>query len=153
MIGVGDPPLDITATPDAHTMITETDLDSATLNLTPTTTDIEVIAPMTLAEVTPDHSTDLSAAASHMTGALVPTATTTRHLTANLHPIGILPEMTADCNTDPESNTTDQPEDLHPLHRHHPGIIRIRDTNRSPLTTHHQSTTAQMTMKVTQTMI
>ena len=61
--------------------------------------------------------------------------------------------MTADHDTDPESNTTDQPEDLHPLHRHHPGIIRTRDTNRSPLTTHHQSTTAPMTMKVTQMMI
>ena len=108
---------------------------------------------MTLTEVTPDHSTDFPTAASHVIGALVPTAIATTHLSADLHPIGMLPEMTADCNTDPESNTTDQPEDLHPLHRHHPGIIRIRDTNRSPLMTHHQSTTALMTMKATQTMI
>ena len=35
MIGVGDPPLDVTATPDAHAMITETDLDSAALDLAP----------------------------------------------------------------------------------------------------------------------
>ena len=35
MIGVGDPPLDVTATPDTHTMITEIDLDSTALNLTP----------------------------------------------------------------------------------------------------------------------
>ena len=153
MIGVGDPPLDITATLDAHAMITEADLDSATLDLAPTTTAIEVIATMTLKEVAPDHSTDLPTAASHVIGALVPTTTTTTHLTADLHPIGILPEMTADHATDPESNTTDQPKDLHPLHRHHPGIIRIRDTNRSPLTTQHQSTTAPMTMKMTQTMI
>ena len=75
MLGVGDPPLDITATPDAHAMITETDLDSATLDLAPTTTAIEVIATMTLTEVAPDHSTDLPATASHVTGALVPTAT------------------------------------------------------------------------------
>ena len=149
--GVGDPPLDITATPDAHAMITETDLDSAALDLAPTTMAIEVIATMTPTEVTPDHSTDLPTTASHMIRALVPTATAATHLTADLHPIGILPEMTTDCNT--ESNTTDEPEDLHPLHRHHPGIIRIRDTNRSPLMTHHQSTTALMTMKVTQMMI
>ena len=151
MIGVGDPPLDVTATPDTHDMITETDLDSATLDHAPTTTAIEVIAAMTLTEVAPDHSTDLPATASHMIGPLVPTAMT--HLTADLHPIGILPEMTADCNTDPESNTTDQPEDLHPLHRHHPGIIRMRDTNMSPLMTHCQSTTALMTMKATRMMI
>ena len=152
-IGVGDPPLDITATPDAHAMTTETDLDSAALNLTPTTTAIEVIATMTLAEVAPDHSTDLPTTASHMTRALVPTTATMTHLTADLHPIEILLKMTADHDTDPESNTTDQPKDLHPLHRHHPGIIRIRDTNRSPLMTHRQSTTVPMTMKVTQMMI
>ena len=33
--GVGDPSPDVTATPDAHTMTTETDLDSATPDLTP----------------------------------------------------------------------------------------------------------------------
>ena len=153
MIGLGDPPLDITATSGTHTMITETNLDSATLDLAPTTTAIEVITAMTLAEVVPDHSTDLPTAASHMMGALVPNAAATAHLTADLHPIGVLPKMTADRNTDPESNTTDQPKDLHPLHRHHPGIIRIRDANRSPLMTHHQSTTAPMTRKATQTMI
>ena len=120
---------------------------------TPVTTAIEVVATRTLTEVTPDLSTDLPIAASHMTGALVPTATAVTHLTADLHLIGILPKMTADLDTDPESNTTDQPEDLHPLHRHHLGNIRTRDTNRSQLMTHHQSTTAQMTMKVTQMMI
>ena len=72
-IGVGDPPLDITATLDAHAMITETDLDSAALDLAPTTTAIEVIAAMTLTEVAPDHPTDLPAAASHVIGALVQT--------------------------------------------------------------------------------
>ena len=99
-IGVGDPPLDITVIPDDHAMITETDLDSATLNLTPATTAIEVVATRTLAEVTPGHSTDLPIAASHVTGALVPTATTATHLTADLHLIGILPERTADLNID-----------------------------------------------------
>ena len=151
--GVGDPPLDITVTPDAHATMAETDLDSATLDLAPITTAIEVVATMTLPEVTPDLSTDLPIAASHVTGALVPTAAAMTHLTADLHLIGILPEMTADRNTDSESNTTDQPKDLHPLHRHHLGNIRTRDTNRSQLMTHHQSTTAQMTMKATQMMI
>ena len=153
MTGVGDPPLDITVAPDAHATMAETDLDSATLNLAPITTAVEVVATMTLAEVAPDLSTDLPIAASHVTGALVPTATAMTHLTTDLHLIGILPEMTADCNTDPESNTTDQPEDLHPLLRHHLGNIRTRDTNRSQLMTHCQSTTAQMTMKATQVMI
>ena len=63
------------------------------------------------------------------------------------------PKMTADLNINPGSNTTDQPEDPHPPHRHHLGNIRIRDTSKSPLMTHHQSTTAQMTMTVTQRMI
>ena len=39
MTGVEDPPLDITVTPDTHTMITGTDLDSVIPNLAPVTTD------------------------------------------------------------------------------------------------------------------
>ena len=74
-------------------------------------------------------------------------------LTADLHLIGILPKMTADLNINPGNNTTDQPKDLHPLHRHHLGNIRIRDTSKSQLMTHCQSTTAQMTMTATQRMI
>ena len=153
MIGVGDPPLDITVTPDNHAMIAETDLDSATPNLTPVTTAIEVVATRTLAEVAPDHSTDFPIAASHMTGALVPTTTITTHLTADLHLIGTLPMMTADLDIAPGNNTTNQPKDLHPLHKHHLGNIRTGGTNKSQLMTHHQSTIAQMTMKVTQMMI
>ena len=119
----------------------------------PITTAIEVVAARTLTEVTPGHSTDLPIAASHVTGALVPTTTAATHLTADLQLIGILPKMTADLNINPGDNTTDQPRDLHPLHRHHLGNIRTRDTNRSQLMTHHQSTTAQMMMKVAQMMI
>ena len=113
---VGDLPLDATATPDAHTMTTGIDLDSVALNPDPVTTAIGEVAARTLIEVTPDHSTDL----------LVPTATATTHLTADLHPIEILPKMTADHDTDPESNTTDQTKDLHPLHRHHLGNTRTK---------------------------
>ena len=61
--------------------------------------------------------------------------------------------MTADLDINPGDNTTDQPGDLHPLHRHHLENIRTRDTNRSQLMAHHQSTTAQVNMKVTQMMI
>ena len=91
MTGVGDPPLDITVTPDTHTMTAGTDLDSAAPDLAPITTAIGVVAARTLAEVAPDHSTDLPIAASHMTGALVPTAAIMTHPTTDLHLIGILP--------------------------------------------------------------
>ena len=153
--GVEDPPLDVIVTPDAHTMITRIDPDSVAPNLTPVTTDTGVVAARTPIEVTPDHSIDLPVTVSHDTKALVPTATPVTHLTTDPHLIGIFPEMTADLNINPGSNTTDQPEDPHPSHRHHLGNIRIRDTSTSkpPLMTHHQNTTAQMTMTVTQRMI
>ena len=150
---VGDPPLDAIVTPDAHTMITRKDPDSVAPNLAPVTTDIGVAAARTPIEVTLDHSTDLPITVSHITKALVPTATTATHLTADLHLIGIFPEMTADLDINPGSNTTDWTKDPHPPCRHHLGNIGIRDTSKSPLMTHHQSTTAQMTMTVTQRMI
>ena len=134
-------------------MTTGTDLDSVTLNPDPVTTAIGIVAARTLIEVTPDHSTDLPIATSHVTEVLVPTTATATHLTTDLHPIEILPEMTADHDTDPENNTTDQTKDLHPLHRHHLGNTRTKDTNKSQLTTHPQSTTAPMTMKANQMMI
>ena len=153
MTDVGDPPLDAIVTPDAHTMITRIDPDSVAPNLTPLTTDIGVVAASTPIEVALDHSTDLPTTVSHITGALVPTATAMTHLTADLHLIGIFPEMTADLNINPGSNTTDWPKDPHPPHRHHLGNIRIRDTSKSLLMTHLWSTMAQMTMTVTQRMI
>ena len=90
MTGVGDPPLDITVTPDANTVTAGTYLDSVTPALAPIPTAIGVVTTGTLAEVTPDHSIDLPVTASHVTGALVPTATVVTHLTADLHLIGIL---------------------------------------------------------------
>ena len=147
--GIEDPPLDIIVTPDAHTMIIRIDPDSVAPDLAPITTDTGEVAARTPIEVTPDHSIDLPIAVTHDTKALVPTATATTHLTADLHLIGILPEMTANLDINPGSNTTDQPKDPHPPHRH----LRIKDTSKLPLTTHHQNTTAQMTMTVTQRMI
>ena len=153
MTGVEDPPLDVIVTPDAHTMIIRIDPDSVAPNLAPITRDTGVVATRTPIEVAPDHSIDLPIAVSHDTKALVPTTTTATDLTTDLHLIGILPKMTADLDINPGSNTTDQPKDPHPPHRHHLGNIRIRDTSKSPLMTHHQSTTAQMTMTVSQRMI
>ena len=153
MTGMIDPPLDIIATPDSHTMITRIDPGSVTPDLALITTDIGVVATRTPIEVTPGHSTDLPTIVSHVTGAPVPTTTAATHCTADLHLIGILPEMTADLDINPKSNTTDWPVDPHPPHKHHLGNIRIRDTSKSPLTTHHQNTTAQMIMTVTQRMI
>ena len=151
--GMKDPPLDVIATPDAHTMITRIDPDSVTPNLTLVTTDIGVVATRTPIEVTPGHSTDLPTIISHVTGAPVPSTSAAAHCTTDLHLIGILPKMTADLNINPESNTTDWPMDPHPPSKHHLGNIRIRDTSKSPLITHRQNTTAQMIMTVTQRMI
>ena len=151
--GVGDLPLDITATPDAHAMTTGTDLDSVALNPNPITTAIGVAAARTLIEVSPDPSTDLPVATSHVTEAPVPTAAITIHLTTDPHLTGTLPKMTADLDIGPGNHITNQTEVLHPLHRHHLGNTGIKDTNKSQLTAHHQNTTALMTMTATQMMI
>ena len=85
MTGMIDPPLDIIATPDVHTMITRIDPDSVTPVPTPVTIDIRVAAARTPVEVIPGHSTDLPTIVSHITGAQVPTATAVTHHTTDLH--------------------------------------------------------------------
>ena len=149
MTEIGDLPLDITATPDTHTMNTGTDLDSVALDLDPVTTAIGVVATRTLIEVTPDHSTDLPITTSHVTEAPVPTTAIMIHPTADPRLTGTLPEMTAEIDIGPGNIITNQTEDLHPLHGHHLGNTRTKDTNKSQLMTHHWNTTAQMTMTVT----
>ena len=131
MTEVGGLPLDITATPDAHAMNTGTDLDSVALDLNPVTTAIGVVVTRTLIEVAPDHSTDLPIATSHMIEAPVPTATITTHPTTDPRLTGTLPMMTADLDIGPGNIITNQTEDLHPLHRLHPGNTRTKDTNKS----------------------
>ena len=153
MTEVGDLPLDATATPDVHAMTTGTDLDSVALDPDPITTVIGVEAARTLVEVTPDHSTDLPVATSHVTEAPVPTTAIVIHPTADPCLTGTLPEMTADLNIGPGNIITNQTEDLHPLHGHHPGNTRTKDTNKSQLMTPHWNTTAQTTMTVTPMMI
>ena len=153
MTGVGDPPPDVTVTPDVHAMTTETDPDSVALDPAPMITAIGVVVARTLTEVAPYHSTDLPITTSHVTGALAPTAAAMTHLTADLHLTGITPKMTADLDLDLGNNTTNQPEDFHQLHIHHLGNLRTGNINRSQLVTPHQNTIAQMTMTMTQMMI
>ena len=130
-------------------MNTRTDLDSVALDLDSATTAIRVAAAKTPVEVTPGHSTDLPAATSHVTEAPVPTGTIMIHPTADPHLTGTLPEMTADPDIGPGNISTNQTEDLHPLHRHRPGNTRTEDTNKSQSTTHHQNTIAETTMTAT----
>ena len=151
--GMIDPPLGIIATPDILTMITRIDPGSVIPDPAHITIGIGVAAIMTPIGAAPGHSTDLLNVVSHATEAQVPTAIAMTHHTADLHPIGIFPKMTADLNTNPKNNITNQHKDPHPPHKQHLGSIRIRDTSRSPLMTHPQNTTAQMIMIVTQRMI
>ena len=134
-------------------MTSGTDPDSVALDPHPITTAIGVVDTRTLVEVTPDHSTDLPITIPHMTEAPVPTATIVIHLTADPHLIGTLPEMTADPDIGPGNHITNQTKVLHPLHGHHLGNTRTKDTNKSQLMTHCQNTTAQMTMTATRMMI
>ena len=137
MTGMIDPPLNIIATPDIHTMITRIDPGSVILGPAPITIDIGVAATRTPIEAAPGHSTDLPNIVSHTTEAQAPTTIAMTHHTADLHLIGILPEMTADLDTNPENNTTDWHKDPHQPHKQLPENIGIRDTSKSPLMTHH----------------
>ena len=121
MTGMIDPPLDVIATPDIHTMITRIDPGSVILGPTPITIDIGVAAARTPVEATPGHSTDLPNVVSHAIEAQVPTTIAATHHTADLHLIRILPEMTADLDTNPKNNTTDQHKDPRPSHKQHLG--------------------------------
>ena len=129
MTEVGDLPLDATATPDVCAMTTGTDLDSVALDPNPITMVIGVVAARTLVEVTPDHSTDLPITTSHMTEAPVPTAAIAIHPTTDPHLTGTLPEMTPDLDIGPGNIITNQAKGLHPLHGHHPGNTRTKDTS------------------------
>ena len=130
-------------------MNTGTDLDSVALDLHPTTTAIGVTATKTPIEVAPGHSTDLPATTSHVTEAPVPTTAIMIHPTADPHLTGTLPKMTADPNIGPGNISTNQTEDLHPLHGHCLGNMRTEDTSKSQSMTNHWNTIAQTTMTVT----
>ena len=148
-----DLPLDTSATPDIHAMTPGTDLDSVALNPNTITTAIGVVATKALLEVTSDHSTDLPVTTSHMTEAPVPTATIAIHPMADPSLTETLPKMTAGLDIGPGNIITNLTKDLHPLHGHHLGNTRTKDTNKSQLMTHHRNTTVQMTMTATPMMI
>ena len=75
------------------------------------------------------------------------------HHTADLHPIKHFPKMTADLNTNPENNITNQQGDLPPAHKQHRGKIGTEDTNKSQLMIHHPIITVLMIKIVTPRMI
>ena len=113
LVGMVDPPLGIIATPDVPTMITMTGTGSVIPNPTHIAMDIGVAAIMTPTGATPDHSTDLHIITTHATEAQVHTATAMTHHIADLHPIEIFLEMTADLDhTNLTDNITTQHEDL-----------------------------------------
>ena len=149
LIGVIGHPLGIIATPDILTVITEIGPGLVFPNPAHITIDIGVAAIMTPVGATPGHSTDLSNVVSHATEAQVYTAIAVTHHTADLHPLEIFLKMTADLDTNPKNNITNQHKDLLQAHKQHHGNIKTEDTNRSQLTIHHPNTTVQMIKIVT----
>ena len=147
--GIIDPPLGIIATPGILTVITRIGPGLVVSDPAHITRDIGVAAIITPIGAASGHSTDPPDVVSHATEAQVPTAITVTHHTTDLHPIGIFPEMTADLNTNPENNITNQHTDPRQTHKQHLGSIKIGDTSRSQLMIHHPNTTVQMIMIVT----
>ena len=93
-------------------MITKIGTGSVIPNPTHITMDIVVAAIMTPTRATPDHSTDLHFLTTHATEAQVHTTTAMTHHIADLHPVEIFPEMTADLDhTNLTDNITYQHED------------------------------------------
>ena len=150
MIG---PPLGIIATPDILIVITKIGPGLVIPDSTHITMDIGVAAIMTPVGATPGHSTDLPNVVSYATEAQVPTTIAVTHCTGDLHPIEIFPKMTADLDTNPKNNITNQYKDIPQAHKQHHGKLKTEDTNKSQLMIHHPNTTVQMIKIVTQRMI
>ena len=149
-IGMTDPHQGIIATTGIPTMIIETGTGPVVPDLAHTILDTGVTATMTPAGVTPNHFTDLHTIAPHATEAQVHTATAMMHLIADLHPIEIFPEMTADLDhTNLTDNITNQHEDLPQVRKQHLGKVRTEDRNRLQLMIPTQNTIAQMIRIVT----
>ena len=102
MTGMEDPPLDIRVTPDAHTMITRIDPDSARSQSHPHN---HRYRGSSCQDPHRSHSRSFHRPShhsfTHVTGAPAPTATATTCLTTDPHLIGILPGMTADLDINP----------------------------------------------------
>ena len=149
LIGMIGPPLGIIATPDILIVITKIGPGLVIPDPAGITMDIGVAAVMTPIGAAPGHSTDLPDIVSHATEAQVHTTITVTHRAADLHPVEIFPEMTADLNTNPKNNITNQYKDLPQAHKQHHGKLKTEDTNKSKLMIHHLNTTVQMIKIVT----
>ena len=145
MKGAGDHLPGITVTPVTHGMNTE-DLGTVTLDPDPATTAIGAAAAMIPIGVDQDHSIGLLAAISHVIETPAPITTTMTHPTADNPPVDMPPEMTTDLATEPESNSTNHPKDLH-------GNLRTENINKSQSMIHHLITIVQMTTIEPQMMI
>ena len=148
LTGMIDPPLGIIATPDVLTMITRIGPGLDVPDPAHITMEIRLAAVMTSIGAAPGHSTDLPDVVSHTTEAQVPITITMPHCTADLHPVGIIPKMTADLITNPKNNITSQHKDPCQTHKQHLGSIKIEDTNRSQLMIHCLNTTVPRIMLV-----
>ena len=124
LVGMIGPPLGIIATPGILTMITKIGIGSVVPDPTHITMDIGVAAVVTPIGATPGHSMGLPNISTHAPEAQVHTATAMTCHTADLPPIEIFPEMTADLNhTNPANNITNQHKDLLQAHEQHLGKI------------------------------
>ena len=149
---IGHPP-DIIVTLDTLTMIIKISPGLVVPNPMHITMDIGITAIMTSVEATPGNPTDLHDVVFHATEAQAHTATAVTHHTADLHPIEIFPEMTADLITNSKNNITNWQKALLQAHKQHHGRIEAEDTNKSLLTIHHLNTTVPMIKIVTLRMI
>ena len=143
-----------TATPDILTATIETGTDSANLNPTHITPDIEVTVVVIPAETILDHFIDLHAIAPCITEVPAHTAMAMTLHIADPHHIDIYLEETIDPeHIDPAGNIINQQKDHLPVHSQCPGNLRTEGTNRSQLTILPQNIIAQMNRIVTQRMI
>ena len=143
-----------TATPDILTMTIETGTDSANLDPTHTTPDIEVTVIVIPAEAVLDHFIDPHAIAPCITEVPAHTATAMTHHIRDPHHVDIYPEKTVDPeHIMPADSIINQHKDHLPVHKQCLGNIRTEGTNRSQLMILPQNIIAQMNRIVTQMMI
>ena len=126
LIGMIGQPLGIIVTPDILAMIIKIGPALVIPNPTHITMGIGVAAIMTPIGATPGHSTDLPNIASHATEGQVHTTIAKTHHTLDLHPVVISPKMTADLDTNPKNNITNQHKDLLQAHKQHHENIKTR---------------------------
>ena len=144
-----------TATADILSATIETGTDSADLNLTHTTPDIEVTVVVIPTEAILYHFIDPHAIAPLITEVPAHTATAMTHHIADPHHIDIYSEETVDPeHISPAGNIIkNQHKDHFPVHKQCLRNIRTEGTNRSQLMILPQNIIAQMNRIVTQRMI